>query len=173
LKNPREPENSNIHRNQRIVHFSSPLKFNTLFPSGMDTHIPRDYVGLLQERFEDVVNTMFTTVLNIQRDAAAPAHSGEPNPIRFEQLPSLADQIVRKVKAIDALIDEANEETCLGKDIDEIREALARKSADYEERVNELSGNCRLAEAWSARIRKMLVLIADHTPWLRRSPDAI
>jgi uncharacterized protein YeeX (DUF496 family) len=134
---------------------------------------PRDYVGLLQERFEDVLNTMFTTISNIQRDAAAAPQPGEPNQVRFEQLPGLADQIVRKVKSIDALIDEANEETCLGKDIDEIREALARKSADYEDRVRDLNGNCRLAEAWTARICKMLLLIADHTPWLRRSPDAI
>jgi hypothetical protein len=50
---------------------------------------------------------------------------------------------------------------------------LARKSADYEESVNELGANCRLADAWVVRIRRMLNLIADHTPWLRRSRDAI
>jgi uncharacterized membrane protein YccC len=116
---------------------------------------------------------MTTTISKIQRDATALPQAGEPNQLRFDQLPSLADQIVRKVKAIDALIDEANEETCLGKDVDEIRDELARKAADYEESLGELNEKCRLAEEWNARIRKMLLLIADHTPWLKRSTDAI
>jgi hypothetical protein len=139
----------------------------------MAANPPRDYVCLLQERFEDMLNTMTTTISKIQRDAASLPQPGEPNQLRYDQLPALADQIVRKVKAIDALIDEANEETCLGKDLDQIREELARKAAEYEESVSLLNENCRLAEIWSSRIRKMLLIIADHTPWLKKSGDVI
>jgi hypothetical protein len=132
---------------------------------------PRDHVSLLQEAFEDVLNTMFTTILSIQRDAAVPSQANAGSQIRFDQLPVLADQIVKKVKMIDVLIDETDAETCIGKDIDEIRETLQQRSSEYEENVMGLSETCEQAERWIIRINDMLNIIARRTPWLRYATD--
>jgi hypothetical protein len=132
---------------------------------------PRDHVSLLQEAFEDVLNTMFTTITSIQRDAAAPTQSNAGSAIRFDQLPVLADQIVKKVKMIYVLIDETDAETCIGKDIDEIRETLQRRSSEYEESVMGLSATCEQAEMWIVRINDMLNIIARRTPWLHHATD--
>ena len=130
------------------------------------TRIP-DHVGMLQSAFEDLLNTMFTTISNIQRDAAAPSQVNDPQQIKFDQLPQLADQIVKKVKNIDSIIDRANEETCIGKDVVEIKETLNQKSEAYENEVCGLQENCKKAELWLSRIRQMLDVIAVNTPWIQ------
>jgi hypothetical protein len=106
----------------------------------------RDHVSLLQDALEDVLNTMFTTITSLQRDAAATAQTASANPVRFGQLPALANQIVKNVKFIDVLIDETDAETCIGKDIDEIKEILQSMNAEYEESVTNLSTTCEHAE---------------------------
>lgn len=126
------------------------------------------YVSLLQDSFEDLLNTMFTTVMEIHRDAAAPAAPGDPNQLKFEQLAGLADQIVKKSKAIDALIDEADQETCIGKDVKEIKESLAQKSAEYEQKVHELGPKCDEARKWIVRIKEMLEVIMKNTPLMQQ-----
>ena len=130
--------------------------------------IVKDHVGLLQEAFEDLLNTMFKTITEIHRDAAAPPAPGDQNQLRFEQLPILADQIVKKVKAIDALIDEAAQETCIGKDIKEIKDLLAEGSAEYEQQVRELGPNCDAARKWIVRIKEMLEVIMKNTPLMQQ-----
>lgn len=135
------------------------------------TKIP-DHVGELQKAFEDLLNTMFTTISKIQRDAAAPASSNDPNQIKFEQLPLLADQIVKQTKNIDNIIDRANEETCIGKDIQDIKDTLNQKAESYENEVIQLNESCAQAEKWLGRIRQMLDVIAANTPWKQRfEPD--
>lgn len=134
----------------------------------MNTTKIDDHVGMLQEAFEDLLNTMFTTISNIQKDAASPNQGNDPNQIRFEQLPQLADQIVKKTKNIDNIIDRANEETCIGKEMQEIKDTLSQKEKSYKNDVNELKENCAQAEKWLGRIRQMLDVIAANTPWMQR-----
>lgn len=136
------------------------------------TKIP-DHVGELQKAFEELLDTMFKTISNIQRDAAAPTSSNDPNQIKFDQLSSLARQIVEKTKDIDRIIDRANEETCIGKDIQDIKDTLIQKAESYEKKVIELNESCAQAEKWLARIRQMLNVIAENTPWKQRfEPNA-
>ncbi|KAK8894859.1 hypothetical protein M9Y10_023299 [Tritrichomonas musculus] len=131
------------------------------------TSIP-DHVGMLQEAFADLLNTMFTTISNIQRDAASSNSGNDPNQIKFDQLPQLADQIVKKTKNIDNIIDQANDETCIGKDIQEIKDTLSQKAESYENDVKDLDESCAEAEKWLGRIRQMLDVIAANTPWMQR-----
>lgn len=132
-----------------------------------------DHVGELQKAFEELLDTMFKTISNIQRDAAAPTSSNDPNQIKFDQLSSLARQIVEKTKDIDRIIDRANEETCIGKDIQDIKDTLNQKAESYEKKVIELNESCAQAEKWLARIRQMLNVIAENTPWKQRfEPNA-
>ena len=128
----------------------------------------KDHVGLLQDSFEEVLNLMFTTITAINRDAAPGNANNDPNQLKFDQLPGLADQIVKKVKAIDALIDEADQETCIGKDVKEIKESLAEKSAEYEHKVQELEPNCEAARKWIVRIKEMLDVIMKNTPLMQQ-----
>ena len=86
----------------------------------------------------------------------------------MENLPEYAEQIIRKVKEIDAIIDEANKETCIGKNINEIVESIEQKSEEYDQEVNELTVYCDEAEIWLKRIKEMLNVIADNTPWIQQ-----
>lgn len=127
----------------------------------------RDHVGLLQETFEGLLTQIFITIENIQRDACLPAGTNE-NQLKFENLPQLAEDIVKRVKYIDALIDEANKETCIGKDEKEILQSLNDKNQEYERDVESLSENCEQAEKWLGRIRQMLDVIASNT-WMHQT----
>ena len=125
----------------------------------------RDHVGLLQDQFELLLTTMFNSISNIQRDAAADPGTNEQQ-LKFESLPQTAEEIVKRVKNIDALIDEANCETCIGKDEAEILESLQQKSQEYEDEVASLKEYCDEAKEWLDRIREMLKIIAENTPWM-------
>ena len=125
----------------------------------------RDHVGLLQDQFETLLYQMFDVIEKIQRDAAVAPGTNEQQ-LKFEKLPELAEDIVKRVKIIDALIDEANKETCIGKDEAEILESLNQKNQEYEDDVASLSQNCEAANVWLERIRKMLKIIAENTPWM-------
>jgi hypothetical protein len=91
--------------------------------------------------------------------------------MRFDQLPGLADQIVKKVEFIDILTDETDAETYIGRDIHEIKETLQRRNAKYQESVMNLTTTCEQAEMWILRINEILNVIARHTPWLRHAID--
>ena len=125
----------------------------------------RDHVGLLQDQFETLLYQMFDVIEKIQRDAAVAPGTNEQQ-LKFEKLPELAEDIVKRVKIIDALIDEANKETCIGKDESEILESLREKTQEYEEDVASLTPKCEEANIRLERIRNMLKVIADHTPWM-------
>ena len=127
----------------------------------------KDHVGLLHDSFDDLLKTMFSMVSAIQDDASSQNQIENPNQIQFDQLPSLAERIVKKVQSIDTLIDETIEETFLGKDIDEIKELLTLKITEYEDNVMSLQDNCKMAEQWIARIQQMLDVIAENTPWIQ------
>lgn len=131
------------------------------------TTIP-DHVGELQKEFDELLTLMFTTISNIQRDAAAPSSSNDSNQIKFDQLPQLADQIVEKTKKIDSIIDQANEKTCIGKDIQDIKVIFNKQAESYEKEVIELGESCEEAEKWLKRIHQMLGVIAQNTPWMKR-----
>ena len=129
----------------------------------------KDYVGLLEGAFKDQIRYMLDVISAIERDAIGPGQVPEPGQITFQQIPTLAEQIVRKSKAIDNLIDEANQETCIGKDIGEIKHTLAQKSAEYKESVQSLSRNCEEAKVWIDRINDMLNVIASNAfPWMQQ-----
>lgn len=134
----------------------------------METRPLTDHVGCLQDSFQDLLNTMFTTISSIQRDAAIPLQPNDLNQLKFEQLPILADTIVKKVKQIDVLIDVANEETLIGKDIEEIKNSLEKQKQEYQSEVVALSSNCEVAEKWLTKIRSMLDVIAANTPWMQQ-----
>ncbi|KAH0790662.1 hypothetical protein GPJ56_005403 [Histomonas meleagridis] len=123
----------------------------------------QDHVGLLHDSFDDLLKTMFSMISAIQDETNK---AENPNQIQFDQLPSLAERIVKKVQSIDILIDETIEETFLGKDIEEIKELLALKITEYEDNVMSLQNNCRAAEQWIGRIQQMLDVIAENTPWI-------
>lgn len=125
----------------------------------------RDHVGLLQDQFETLLTTMFTSIDSIQQSAVSDPGTNERQ-LKLENLPQMAEDIVKRVKIIDALIDEANKETCIGKDESEILESLNQKSQEYENDVASLSENCEQANIWLGRIRKMLNVIAENTPWM-------
>ncbi|EAX94763.1 hypothetical protein TVAG_346260 [Trichomonas vaginalis G3] len=127
----------------------------------------RDHVGLLQEGFEGLLTTIFRTIENIQRDACLAPGTNE-NQLKFENLPQIAEEIVKRVKYIDALIDEADKETCIGKDEKEILQSLNDKNLEYEQDVESLSQNCEQAEKWLGRIRQMLDVIASNT-WMHQT----
>ena len=125
----------------------------------------KDHVGLLQDQFEALLTSMFESIDNIQKDAAAAPGTSEQQ-AKYENLPQIAEDIVKRVKTIDALIDEANKETCIGKDESEILESLRQKNQEYEDDVASLSEKCAEANVWLDRIRNMLKVIADNTPWM-------
>ena len=124
----------------------------------------RDHVGLLQDSFGELLETMFSTIRVIQIDS----DGNQPVNTKMENLPEYAEQIIRKVKEIDAIIDEANKETCIGKNINEIVESIEQKSEEYDQEVNELTVYCDEAEIWLKRIKEMLNVIADNTPWIQQ-----
>ena len=125
----------------------------------------KDHVGILQDQFEILLTSMFESIGSIQRDAAAAPGTNEQQ-LKYENLPQIAEDIVKRVKTIDALIDEANKETCIGKDESEILESLREKTQEYEEDVASLTPKCEEANIRLERIRNMLKVIADHTPWM-------
>ena len=126
----------------------------------------RDHVGLLQDSFGILLSTMFSTIGRINADATSTLPA-EQIPTKLENLPELAEQIVMKVKEIDAIIDEANQDTCIGKNVNEIVQSLEKKSEEYDQEVNDLSRYCEQAELWLGRIKEMLNVIAENTPWIQ------
>jgi hypothetical protein len=142
-----------------------PKKFVS-FASTMALAASRDHVGALEDAFHDVVQSMLGAIESIQRDAAAPtSHPPDPNQVRFDQLPRLAEEVVGKFKTIDRLIDEAERDTCIGQDVEEIKRTLEQQQAEYDRDVMELAPLCTDAEMWIDRIREMINLIAANSLW--------
>lgn len=136
----------------------------------MATPLLKDHVGLLQDSFENLLRAMFESIGNIQRNANS--NPSQDQDFTFDKLPSIAEDIVYKVKQIDMLIDQANEQTCIGQDITEIQQSLREKSAEYEKDVASLKDRCDQAEKWLERIRQMLDVIAQNTPWMQHCETA-
>lgn len=131
------------------------------------TKIP-NYVGKLQEAFNDLFETMSQTISKIHRDAASPPN--EPNQITFEQIPQLAERIIQKAKTIDNIIDEAMDQTCIGQDIQEIKNTLEQKREAYDKEATELDQYTEEANLWLQRIRQTLHVIYANTPWMQELP---
>ena len=124
-----------------------------------------DHITLLQNYFEDLLKIMFSTIQSIQNDAGV-TPSQDSNQIQYDQLPTLAENIVEKVADIDKLIDRTYKETFLGKETSEIKELLLEMTVQYEKDVMELSDKCKQAEQWIGKIHQMLGVIANNTPWI-------
>ena len=130
----------------------------------------RDHVGMLQDAFAELLTTMFQSINWINANATLPQDNPNPNDPKqasFDQIPLQAQQVINRVKEIDALIDEANSQTCIGKEIDDIKAAIQEQSDEYDRQVGELSSKCEEAEKWLQRIHQMLDVIAKNTPWIR------
>ena len=107
---------------------------------------------------------MFSSIETIQRDA----NSNSDNSNIQNQVLKMATEIVEKVKQVDALIDEANEKTFIGKDTYEIENSLRQKSEEYEKEVLTLGEQTNKAEILLDRIKEMLDVIAKNTPWMQQ-----
>jgi hypothetical protein len=126
----------------------------------------KDHVSALEEAFHDVVYSMLGAIESIQRDAAAPSsHPPDPNQLRFDQIPRLAEEVIGKFKNIDRLIDEADRDTCIGQDIEQIKRTLDQQQDNYDREVLELAPLCTEAEIWLERTRDMLNVIAANSLW--------
>jgi len=130
----------------------------------------RDHVGLLQKGFEELLNLMYESIDAIQKSGGT-SLGNEPKLKSFDEIPQMAEEIVKKVKVIDLLIDEASEQTCIGKDTSEIIQSLTEKSEDYENEVRTLSEYNEKAELWLGRIHEMLNVIARNTPWMQQTDE--
>lgn len=139
-----------------------------------DKFILRDHVGLLQSSFQDLLRQMYDLIGKIQRDAI---YDGEENPevnyplFKYEDIPQEAELIIEKVLQIDALIDEADETTYLGKPEPEILNLLEEQSKEYENDVLALSEECNKGNRWLNQITKMLDVIAENTSWTQTCDD--
>jgi hypothetical protein len=127
----------------------------------------RDNVGLLQNCFQDLLHLMMDVIGRIQRDAAIDPATVGPEAAQFlfkyEEIPHQAKEIVTKTLQIDALIDEAINETLLGKNEDEIFDSLKSESDLYEQSVSTLSDPSQRAKMWIGRAGQVLDLIASRT----------
>jgi hypothetical protein len=94
-----------------------------------------DHLGLLQNCFQDLLHLMTDAIGRIQRDAAIDPATVGPEAaqslLKYEEIPRKATEIVTKALQIDALIDEAINETLLGKNEDEIFDSLKSESDLY------------------------------------------
>ena len=72
----------------------------------------RDYVGMLQDCFQGMLQQMTDLLGRIQRDAAIDP-STDPGYVlfKYEEIPEAAKMLVHQVMVIDAIIDEAAEKT--------------------------------------------------------------
>ena len=124
----------------------------------------KDHIGLIQNAFGELLTKMFSSIETIQRDA----NSNSDNSNIQNQVLKMATEIVEKVKQVDALIDEANEKTFIGKDTYEIENSLRQKSEEYEKEVLTLGEQTNKAEILLDRIKEMLDVIAKNTPWMQQ-----
>jgi hypothetical protein len=132
----------------------------------------RDQIGLIQNSLQDLLHLMVDAIGRIQRDAAIDPASVTPASNRlytYEEIPDQARVIVRTVMQIDALIDEAIEQTIIGKDESEIFEILKKESDAFVANVEPLVERARDAEVWIARSAEILDLIASNALGLQ--PD--
>lgn len=116
----------------------------------------KDHVSLIQEAFEDLLDTMFNAISSINRDAVRSEHTNDPNQLRFDQLPALADQVIERVKNVDAVINEADAKSCIGKDVEEVRAELAEKTQEIDAKRQALRPQCEEAEVHIERIEYIL-----------------
>lgn len=122
----------------------------------------RDHVGLIQNQFSELFELIWGTIAFIQRDAATDPTSPDapPDLYSYDRIPESAKRIVEKVLVVDALLDEAETTTCLGRDREEIVRDLKREGDDYERSVAELVNIDRRAEQWLERVSKLSGLVA-------------
>lgn len=127
----------------------------------------RDIVGLLQFSFQDLLQVMIDTIGKISRDAAIdPSMNVGYQLFEYKEIPSAAEEIVAKCLLIDALIDEAEENTLLSKEMPEIFKIIKDLSDTYEEKVRSLNEELEEAEVWMKKVNKVIDVVSKNTPWL-------
>lgn len=132
----------------------------------------RDLVGLLQFSFQDLLQVMIDTIGRISRDAAIdPELNVGYQLFKYEEIPNTAEEIVSKCLMIDALIDEAQENTLLSKDLPEIFDTLKSLSNTYEEKVKSLNEELEDARVWMEKVNKVIDVVSQNTPWLSQVHD--
>jgi hypothetical protein len=132
----------------------------------------RDQIGLIQNSLQYLLHLMVDAIGRIQRDAAIDPAAIPPDANRlykYEEIPDQAREIVRTVMQVDALIDEAIDQTIIGKDESEIFEILKKESDTFVANVEPLVERARDADVWIARSAEILDLIASNALGLQ--PD--
>lgn len=126
-----------------------------------DAPIMKDYVGLIQQKFEELIKKMIETIGFIQNN-----NSTVDVQTKYDQLQSKAEEIVKNVNDIDILLKEADEQTSIGKSIDDIVKELKKRSDEYEDGVRSLSSTINQAEVRLKKIENIFDVIAKNTPWM-------
>lgn len=122
----------------------------------------RDYVGLLQDCFQGMLQQMTDLLGRIQRDAAIdPSTDPGYELFKYEEIPEAAKMLVHQVMVIDALIGEAEEKTNLGSDPSKVLEELKAESDAYERGIAELPEMDAKAELWLGRVNNVLEMVSQ------------
>ena len=122
----------------------------------------RDYVGMLQDCFQGMLQQMTDLLGRIQRDAAIDP-STDPGYVlfKYEEIPEAAKMLVHQVMVIDAIIDEAAEKTNLGSDPSKVLAELKAESDAYERGISELPEMDAKAELWIGRVNNVLEMVSQ------------